>query len=230
MSDPFASGTPWDEGDPIAGDFTAEPIRKVELAGPIFQVKGQRAVKMKLPKAPKAKRDPDDILGERTSRVIWAVMRWQRTVAVILFLATVSVFTYSLFVGSSGKPWKVTFPAPLLHFLGISAGSHIITPVLAAALAIIVPWMVAAIIGLAITKPHGKFRRFTVHALIFAGVGVAVDLAAGGVLTHVVHHLIDTAPSHLGSKWAWLVDPSATPDSTSGVPNTPTPTPTAPKP
>jgi len=225
MSDPFASGTPWDDGDPIAGDFTAEPARKIEFGGPIFQSKGQRAVKMKLPKTPKKTRDPDDILGERTARVVWKIIRWQRNLTVILFLLTVAGFTYSFAVGSGGKPIQFTFPTPLLGILDISPGAHDITPVFAALLGVLVSWMVASIIGLLITRPHGKFHRFTVRALIFAGVGAAIDLAMGGILSHILGQLVHTAPAHLPAKWWWVVDPSATPQANPSTPITPTPHP-----
>ncbi len=226
MNDPFASGTPWDEGDPIAGDFTAEPVRKVELAAPIFQGKGQRAVKIKQPKQAKAKRDPDDILGERTARVIWRLLRVQRTIAVTLFIISVGLFTYLFAVGSNGSPVTWPVPKPVLSALGFATQPPSITPVLAAFLAGTAAWMIGGIAGVIIGRPHGKFHRFTVRALIFAGVAVVVDLILGGVLTHTFEHLVDAAATHLPDKWAWLVDPSATLPGPGGAPNTPTPTPT----
>ncbi|WIE81182.1 hypothetical protein [Curtobacterium sp. MCSS17_016] len=227
MNDPFASGTPWDDGEPIAGDFTAEPVRKAELSAPIFQGKGQRAVKMKQPKQAKPKRDPDDILGERTSRIIWQVLRVQRTVTVTLFIVAVGLFTYSFAVGSNGAPVTWPVPKPLLHALGFSVPPQSITPVLAAFLAVVSAWMIGGIVGVVVARPHGKFHRFTVRALIFAGVAVALDLILGGVLSHTFEGLVTSAATHLPEKWTWLVDPSAALPGPGGAPNTPTPTPSA---
>lgn len=227
MSDPFAAGTPWDEGEPIAGDFTAAPVRKVELAGPIFQGKGQRAVKIKQPKQAKPKRDPDDILGERTARVAWRILRVQRTVTVTLFILAVGLFTYSFAVGSNGAP--VTWPIPklLLHMLGFTAQPPSITPVLAALLAAVAAWMIGGIVGVTVGRPHGKFHRFTARALIFAGVAVALDLILGGVLSHLFEGWVSAAATHLPDKWAWIVDPTAALPGPGGAPITPTPTPSA---
>lgn len=227
MSDPFASGTPWDEGEPIAGDFTAEPVRKVELAAPIFQGKGQRAVKIKQPKQAKPKRDPDDILGERTSRIVWRVLRVQRTVTVALFILAVGLFTYSFAVGSNGAPVTWPVPKPLLHALGFDAQPSSITPVLASFLAAVAAWMIGGIAGVAVSRPHGKFHRFTARALIFAGVAVALDLVLGGVLSHIFDGLVTSAATHLPDKWTWIVDPKGVLPDPGGAPITPTPAPSA---
>jgi hypothetical protein len=227
MNDPFASGTPWDDGEPIAGDFTAEPVRKVELSAPIFQGKGQRTVKIKQPKQAKVKRDPDDILGERTSRVVWRVLRIQRTVTVTLFIIAVGLFTYSFAVGSNGAPVTWPVPKPLLHALEFTTQPPSITPVLAALLAVISAWMIGGIVGVITSRPHGKFHRFTVRALIFAGVAVALDLILGGLLTHVFNGLLSAAATHLPEQWHWLVDPPAALPGSGEAPKTPTPTPSA---
>jgi hypothetical protein len=208
MNDPFASGTPWDDGEPIAGDFTAEPVRKVELSAPIFQGKGQRTVKIKQPKQAKVK-------------------RIQRTVTVTLFIIAVGLFTYSFAVGSNGAPVTWPVPKPLLHALDFTTQPPSITPVLAALLAVISAWMIGGIVGVITSRPHGKFHRFTVRALIFAGVAVALDLILGGLLTHVFNGLLSAAATHLPEQWHWLVDPTAALPGTGEAPKTPTPTPSA---
>ncbi|WIB65335.1 hypothetical protein [Curtobacterium sp. MCBD17_040] len=229
MEDQFSQGTPWDLGDPVAGDFsTVEPKRKVELSGPIFQGKGQKAVRMKAPKAPKPKRDPDDIFGETIARVIWVIIRTQRTVAVIAFLVAVAAFTYAFATGASGKPIRVTLPVTAAHLLNLPTAPVLLAPALAAAVAFLLAFMVAAIVGLTITRPHGKFNRFTFRAFIFAVVGVIIDPALAVTLTHLLQHGLTTLGHHIPQSFAWVFDPHATPHNGATPPAAPiTPTPAA---